>query len=278
GYLMLVKSFTDDLAWRVQRELINSYFKSKEMAKYVDPVLKIIDEEAIDSMDRKNLLEIHYLNQLMLNIPKSKSYPGMLRMAEIQYNNYRRILNVKEYNIEKIKEITTTIKKEPKITQSKPTLTALPGGSSNSRDRSNVVAPNKIAVDLGIFSTKNNPHSNLISAIAKELGYNINKVNAGYEDKYICCDYGISDKGLQVLYKPIAVKEIKEWWYTNSLDRYKEKEYKNTSEYGNVGDIQTIYYIINGKKYRVYYAPDAEEYGVKLKDVMRDKNQERIVS
>lgn len=29
GYLMLVKSFTDDLAWAVQRELVNSYFKGK---------------------------------------------------------------------------------------------------------------------------------------------------------------------------------------------------------------------------------------------------------
>ena len=29
GYLMLVKSFTDDLAWKVQRELVNGYFRSK---------------------------------------------------------------------------------------------------------------------------------------------------------------------------------------------------------------------------------------------------------
>lgn len=27
GYLMLVKSFTDDLAWQVQRELVNGYFR-----------------------------------------------------------------------------------------------------------------------------------------------------------------------------------------------------------------------------------------------------------
>ena len=27
GYLMLVKSFTDDLSWKVQRELINNYFR-----------------------------------------------------------------------------------------------------------------------------------------------------------------------------------------------------------------------------------------------------------
>lgn len=31
GYLMLAKSFTDDLAWQVQRELVNSYFRAKEI-------------------------------------------------------------------------------------------------------------------------------------------------------------------------------------------------------------------------------------------------------
>lgn len=30
GYLMLVKSFTDELAWKVQRQLVNSYFRVKE--------------------------------------------------------------------------------------------------------------------------------------------------------------------------------------------------------------------------------------------------------
>lgn len=29
GYLMLAKSFTDDLAWKVQRELVNNYFRAK---------------------------------------------------------------------------------------------------------------------------------------------------------------------------------------------------------------------------------------------------------
>lgn len=33
GYLLLVKSFTDDLAWKVQRELVNSYFKLNEIAE-----------------------------------------------------------------------------------------------------------------------------------------------------------------------------------------------------------------------------------------------------
>lgn len=30
GYLMIVKSFTDDLSWKVQRRLVNSYFKVNE--------------------------------------------------------------------------------------------------------------------------------------------------------------------------------------------------------------------------------------------------------
>lgn len=33
GYLMLVKSFTDDLAWAVQRQLVNTYFRAKGAKK-----------------------------------------------------------------------------------------------------------------------------------------------------------------------------------------------------------------------------------------------------
>lgn len=31
GYLMLVKSFTDDLAWEVQRQLVNGYFRVRQL-------------------------------------------------------------------------------------------------------------------------------------------------------------------------------------------------------------------------------------------------------
>ena len=33
GYLMLVKSLQDDLAWKVQRELVNNYFRTKKVVK-----------------------------------------------------------------------------------------------------------------------------------------------------------------------------------------------------------------------------------------------------
>lgn len=36
GYLMIVKSFKDSLAWTVQRELVNSYFRKKELLQQLD--------------------------------------------------------------------------------------------------------------------------------------------------------------------------------------------------------------------------------------------------
>lgn len=33
GYLLLVKSFKDELSWNVQRRLVNTYFKAREVAK-----------------------------------------------------------------------------------------------------------------------------------------------------------------------------------------------------------------------------------------------------
>ena len=40
GYLMLVKSFTDDLAWDVQRKLVNVYFRFGELVKSIQKPVK----------------------------------------------------------------------------------------------------------------------------------------------------------------------------------------------------------------------------------------------
>lgn len=41
GYLMLVKSFTDELAWQVQRELVNNYFRVPVQSTRVDDATKM---------------------------------------------------------------------------------------------------------------------------------------------------------------------------------------------------------------------------------------------
>lgn len=50
GYLMLVKSFTDDLAWKVQRQLVNSYFRVRREVTDLSPnmvvLYKMLDQMA----------------------------------------------------------------------------------------------------------------------------------------------------------------------------------------------------------------------------------------
>ncbi|HBF3473408.1 TPA: phage antirepressor KilAC domain-containing protein [Clostridioides difficile] len=58
GYLMLVKSLTDDLAWTVQRELVNNYFRVKEQ----QPKLPTTYKEALQQL----LIEVEEKEQLQL--------------------------------------------------------------------------------------------------------------------------------------------------------------------------------------------------------------------
>lgn len=66
GYLMLVKSFTDDLAWDVQRQLVNSYFKVEKSK--ADDALKIqIQQERSKAM----LLNAQYrMLKLLMSKPE----------------------------------------------------------------------------------------------------------------------------------------------------------------------------------------------------------------
>lgn len=54
GYLMLVKSFTDDLAWDVQRQLVNGYFKVRKLANDLSPQLQLFQQmfEAVAEQER----------------------------------------------------------------------------------------------------------------------------------------------------------------------------------------------------------------------------------
>lgn len=42
GYLMLVKPFSDDLSWDVQRQLVNGYFKVRKLAEDLSPQMKLL--------------------------------------------------------------------------------------------------------------------------------------------------------------------------------------------------------------------------------------------
>lgn len=54
GYLMLVKSFTDDLSWTVQRELVKTYFKVKQLQK--DPEVSHLPQ--VQNASQIDILEV----------------------------------------------------------------------------------------------------------------------------------------------------------------------------------------------------------------------------
>lgn len=59
GYLMLVKSFTDDLAWEVQRQLVNSYFRAKKLSQVemMRIQLGMIDKHGEKIQNHENRIE-----------------------------------------------------------------------------------------------------------------------------------------------------------------------------------------------------------------------------
>lgn len=64
GYYMLVKSFTDELSWTVQRELVNNYFRVK---KTEQPVQYFTDPKILEILAHiQNIFEFAYKS--MMNI------------------------------------------------------------------------------------------------------------------------------------------------------------------------------------------------------------------
>lgn len=80
GYLMLVKSFTDDLAWAVQRALIKTYFKAQELTTSNTELLGEITALKI---------ELEATRKLALYTARSLPQPPDYR---IQYNSIAPVL------------------------------------------------------------------------------------------------------------------------------------------------------------------------------------------
>ena len=59
GYLMLVKTFTDDLSWKVQRELVKGYFIAKEVIKPLTPAEQLLAQAQlmVNMENRLNTIE-----------------------------------------------------------------------------------------------------------------------------------------------------------------------------------------------------------------------------
>lgn len=103
GYLMIVKSLSGDLAWSVQRQLVNNYFEKRVVQNVVDEAPKIdkdkerlIDRLMIDTSDRPRvpLIENWYQRNIgrierickIANIPKKVLYHLLLKRLGEKYD------------------------------------------------------------------------------------------------------------------------------------------------------------------------------------------------
>lgn len=105
GYLMLVKSFTDDLAWDVQRQLVNGYFKTKGTVKRaLSPELQML-QGLLSQMVEKELADKERDRQIL--IAKETADKAVATTESIKeavkpvFDNWRSEINSKFNRIQK---------------------------------------------------------------------------------------------------------------------------------------------------------------------------------
>lgn len=108
-----------------------------------------------------------------------------------------------------------------------------------------------IVEELKLYSENKIPHSNLIGAVARQLGYKISYKHY-YEDKYIAIIKDISkNEYWQVYFKPLAIKEIINWFNKNKEEIYYEIQYIKNTKNGKSGEIKEKGYKIENICYKI---------------------------
>ena len=109
-----------------------------------------------------------------------------------------------------------------------------------------------IAEQLEIYSENNLPHSNLIGAIARELGMKISYKHY-YEDEQVAIVLDISkgNQYYQIYYKPKAVKEIIDWFNKNKEEIEYKIIYERNTKNGAKGEVKEQGYKIENICYKV---------------------------
>ena len=117
--------------------------------------------------------------------------------------------------------------------------------------KNNYCLASDIAEQLKLYSENKIPHSNLVGAIARELGYKISYKHF-YEDEYIVIVKDVTkNEYWQVYFKPLAVEEIVRWFNENKEDIYYEIQYVRNTKNGKKGELKEKGYKIENICYKV---------------------------
>lgn len=117
--------------------------------------------------------------------------------------------------------------------------------------KNNYCLASDIAEQLNVYSENNIPHSNLIGAIARQLGYKISYKHF-YEDSNIAIIKDLTkNEYWQVYFKPQGVKNIIDWFNENEDKIYYEIQYIKNTKNGKKGEIKECGYKIENICYKV---------------------------
>ncbi len=89
GYLLLVKSFTDNLAWSVQRQLVNSYFKFREVMEAIQPTetgLSLSETKFTEALDTITTCAAVFKNMIDYSTINYKQQQDLLQTARKRIN------------------------------------------------------------------------------------------------------------------------------------------------------------------------------------------------
>lgn len=89
GYLMIVKTYDDDLAWKVQRDLVNTYFKFQEVVQSIEPVetgLTLPHNQFADALDTLTTCAAVFQNMIDYSTINYKQSQDLLQTARKRIN------------------------------------------------------------------------------------------------------------------------------------------------------------------------------------------------
>ncbi len=109
-----------------------------------------------------------------------------------------------------------------------------------------------IAEQLKLYSESGLPHSNLIGAIARQLGYKTSYKHY-YEDKYIAIvpDESKENNYWQVYYKSFAVEQIMNWFKENKEKIEYTVIYQRNTKKGIKGEVKEKGFKIDEVCYKI---------------------------
>lgn len=89
GYLMIVKTYDDDLAWKVQRDLVNTYFKFQEVVQSMEPTetgLTLSNGQFSDALDTLTTCAAIFQNMIDYSTINYKQSQELLQTARKRIN------------------------------------------------------------------------------------------------------------------------------------------------------------------------------------------------